>query len=46
MKPTKAKVIHTVPLHIGQNIEVPMGSKITYYGPRSKRWKDQKITKS
>jgi hypothetical protein len=27
----KHSVIYTVPLHVGQNVEVPKGSKVTYY---------------
>lgn len=27
----KSRTIFTVPLHVGQNIEVPKGSKVTFY---------------
>lgn len=28
-----AETVYTVPLHVGENIEVPAGSKVTYYDP-------------
>lgn len=31
LKPEQDRTIYTVPLHVGQNIEVPKGSKVTYY---------------
>ena len=32
----KAKVVYTVPLHVGQIIEVPKGSKVIYYDPKER----------
>jgi hypothetical protein len=28
------KIVYTVPAHVGVNIEVPRGSKISYYDPK------------
>lgn len=30
---SRMKTIYTVPLHVGQNIEVPEGSNVTFYKP-------------
>ena len=32
----KAKVVYTVPLYVGQNVEVPKGSKVTFYDPKKR----------
>jgi hypothetical protein len=33
-KPEKIRVVYTVPLHVGNVIEVPKGSKIIFYDPK------------
>lgn len=40
----KVKTVYIVPLNVGRNIEVPKGSKITFYDPR-KRSEDETAIK-
>ena len=39
------KTIYTVPLHVGENVEVPNYAKVTYYDPKIRFPKDKSPSK-